>query len=290
MHVAACVQPAKLSRLQGAAGDRHRVHAALNWAHADSIIRRQPVDVLVVDPQFDTPAEARSDRIRAVRHRYRSLPMIVYSNLAAQTLRPIVELGREGVEQLVLYGLDDDPHHLRQLLERQPGIVLSERLLGHLQLPLSRVPAPVAAALERLIRNPSVFRGVPDLASAGGVPRRTLYRHLERAGLVTPRELVAGARLLRGYAFLREPAYSLDLVANHVGFTDSDALTKAMRWGVGTTPGRTRDRMGPDEFVARLAARLAPGTVAPGTVAPGTVAPEPFAWFAPRSLSAIPDA
>ena len=93
MHVAACVQPAKLSRLQGAAGDRHRVHAALDWAHADSIIRRQPVDVLVVDPQFDTLAEARSDRIRAVRNRYRSLPMIVYSNLAAQTLRPLVELG-----------------------------------------------------------------------------------------------------------------------------------------------------------------------------------------------------
>ena len=53
MHVAACVQPAKLSRLQGAAGTTHNVHAALDWAHADSIIRRQPVDVLVVDPQFD---------------------------------------------------------------------------------------------------------------------------------------------------------------------------------------------------------------------------------------------
>jgi len=174
MHVAACVQPAKLARLQGAAGDRHRVHAALDWAHADSIIRRQPVDVLVVDPQFDTPAEARSDRIRAVRNRYRSLPMIVYSTLAAQTLRPLVELGREGVEQLILFGLDDDPQHLRLVLERQPGIVLSERLLSHLERPLSRVPATVSAALERLIRNPSVFRGVPDLAASSGVPRRSL--------------------------------------------------------------------------------------------------------------------
>lgn len=258
MHVAACVQPAKLARLQGAAGDRHRVHAALDWAHADAIIRRQPVDVLVVDPQFDTPAEARSDRIRAVRNRYRSLPMIVYSNLAAQTLRPLVELGREGVEQLILFGLDDDPQHLRQMLERQPGIVLSERLLSHLERPLSRVPGSVSAAIERLIRNPSVFRGVPDLAASAGVPRRTLYRFFERAGFVTPREIVAGARLLRGYAFLRVPAYSLDAVAEHVRFTDADALTKAMKWGVGMTPGRARDRMGPEEFVARLAARLAP--------------------------------
>ena len=256
------------------------MHAALDWAHADSIIRRQPVDVLVVDPQFDTPAEARSDRIRAVRNRYRSLPMIVYSNLAAQTLRPLVELGREGMEQLILFGLDDDPQHLRQMLERQPGIVLSERLLALLRRPLSRVPSAVAAALERLVHNPSVFRGVPDLASAAGVPRRSLYRHFERAGFVTPRELVAGARLLRAYAFLREPAYSLDAVAEHVRFTDADALTKTMKWGVGMTPGRARERMGPDEFAARLAAQLAPGTEHA----------ELQEWFAGVVRAEIPDA
>jgi AraC-like DNA-binding protein len=258
MNVAACVQPSKLARLQSAAGSRHRVHAALDWAHADVIIRRQPVDVLVVDPQFDTPAEARSDRIREVRDRYRSLPMVVYSVLAAQTLLPLVELGRDGVEQVVLYGLDDDPQQLRHMLERQPGIELSAKLLQILRRPLSRMPARVAQAIERLIRNPSVFRGVPDVASAAGVPRRSLYRHLERAGVVTPRELVAGARLLRAYAFLREPAYSLDSVASHVRFTDADAMTRAMRWGVGITPGRARERIGPEEFVARLAARLAP--------------------------------
>lgn len=258
MHVAACVQPAKLARLQGAAGDRHCVHAALDWAHADSIIRRQPVDVLVVDPQFDSAAEPRTDRIRAVHNRYRSLPMIVYSVLAAQTLRTLVELGREGMEQLVLYGLDDDPQQLRRMLERQPGLVLSERLLARLERPLSRTPAPLAGALERLIRNPAAFRSVADVADGSGIPRRSLYRRLERAGFVSPRELVAGARLLRAYAFLREPAYSLESVARHVRFANADALTEAMKWGVGITPGRARDRIGPEEFVARLAARMAP--------------------------------
>ena len=258
MHVAACVQPAKLARLKGAAGDRHCVHAALDWAHADSIIRRQPVDVLVVDPQFDSAAEPRTDRIRAVHNRYRSLPMIVYSVLAAQTLRTLVELGRDGMEQLVLYGLDDDPQQLRRMLERQPGLVLSERLLSRLERPLSRTPAPLAGSLERLIRNPSAFRNVADVADGSGIPRRSLYRRLERAGFVSPRELVAGARLLRAYAFLREPAYSLESVARHVRFANADALTEAMKWGVGITPGRARDRIGPEEFVARLAARMAP--------------------------------
>jgi AraC-like DNA-binding protein len=262
MHVAAALQPAKLVRLQGAAGTVHRVHAALDWAHADAIIRRQPVDVLVVDPHFDASNEPRADRIRAVHARYRSLPMIVYSVLAAQTLRPLVELGREGLEQLILYGLDDDPHHLRHVLERQPGILLSERLLGRLRRPLAGTPEPVAAAVERLIRNPAAFRDVPDLAAAASVPRRSLYRHFERAGLASPRELLAGARLLRAYAFLREPAYSLDAVATHLRFTDTDAMSKAMKWSVGTTPGRARDRMGPEEFLDRLVARLAPSFAA----------------------------
>jgi AraC-like DNA-binding protein len=47
-------------------------------------------------------------------------------------------------------------------------------------------------------------------------------------------------------------------VASHVRFTDAEAMTDAMKWGVGMTPGRARDRMGPDEFVARLAERVAP--------------------------------
>ena len=273
MLVAACVKPSKLTRLQGAAGHRHNVHAALDWAHADVIIRRNPVDVLVVDPQFDSASEARSDGIRAVRDRYRALPMIVYSTLAAQTLRPLVELGREGLQQLILYGLDDGPRQLRHMLERQPGILLSEKVLRILQRPLSRTPDRVSQAVERLIRNPSIFKGVPDLAAAAGVPRRSLYRQFERAGIVTPRGLITGARLLRAYAFLREPAYSLDAVDHHVRFTDAEAMARAMKWGVGITPGRARERIGPDEFVARLAARLAPMS-----------ALEPSTWLLPRDV------
>jgi AraC-like DNA-binding protein len=258
MHVAACLQPAKLARLQGAAGDRHRLFVALDWAHADIIIRRQPVDVLVVDPQFASAGEARTESIRRVRDRYRALPMIVYSVLAAQTLLPLVELGREGLEQLLLYGLDDDPQHIREALERQPGIVLSEQLLSRLRVPLGRVTPAIGDAVEHLIRNPAAFRAVPDIVAVSGVPRRSLYRHLERAGFVSPRELLSGARLLRAYAFLRQPTYSLELVASHLRFTDAEAMTKAMKWGVGITPARARDRMGAEEFVARLAERLWP--------------------------------
>ena len=149
MHVAACVQPQKLARLRSAAGPTHAVHAALDWAHVDAIIKRQPIDVLVVDPQFDSALAPRADRIRALRNRYRALPMVVYSTLTANTLRPLVELGTEGLGQIVLFGLDDDPRHLRLVLELQPGIRLGEQLMVLLKPCLENTPASVAAAVER---------------------------------------------------------------------------------------------------------------------------------------------
>jgi AraC-like DNA-binding protein len=264
MHVAACVQPQKLARLRGAAGNAHAVHAALDWAHADSIIKRQPVDVLVVDPQFDGAELPRSDRIRAARHRYRALPMVVYSTLSAQTMRTLVELGTEGLGQIILYGLDDDPRHLRQMLELQPGILLSEQLIGGLRDLLNYTPAAVAAAVERSIRNPAAYANVGEMATAAGVPRRSFYRHLERAGLASPRELLAGARVLRAYALLRVPGSTLEQVSAQLGFSDVDGMAESMKALVGITPGRARVRVAPDEFVRLVMQRLrSPGVARP---------------------------
>ena len=260
MHVAACVQPQKLARLRGAAGTTHAVHAALDWAHADSIIKRQPVDVLVVDPQFDQGTElARTDRIRAAKRRYGALPMVVYSTLSAQTMRSLVELGTEGLGQIVLYGLDDDPRHLRQLLELQPGVLLSEQLIAGIRPRLNYTPSPVAEAVERAIRNPAAYQNVGEIAGAAGVPRRSFYRHLERVGLASPREILAAARVLRAYALLRVPSSSLELAASQLRFSDVDSMAETMKAMVGLTPGRARARVAPDEFIRLLAARLIQG-------------------------------
>jgi len=257
MIVAACVEPQKLTRLRGAVGESHRLHVALDWQHADSIIRRQPVDVMVVDPQFGSN-EPRTDAIRALRSQFRSVPFVVYSVLAAQTLKPLVELGRDGMEQLVLYGVDDDPRQLRRVLERQPGVALAEKLIARLRVRLRGLPADVSRAIERVIHTPAAFKGVPDLAAAANISRRTIYRECERANLASPRELIAGARVLRAYAFLRESDYSIEDVAEHLRFSSPHHLTKTMRWACGMTTARARDRIAPEEFVSLLCERLLP--------------------------------
>ena len=254
--VAACVEAPKLARLRGAMGEHHRLHVALDWEHANSIIRRQPVDVLVVDPHFGSATEARTAPIQSLHRQFRSVPFVVYSVLAAQTLRPLIQLGQDGMEQLVLYGIDDDPRQLRRVLERQPGVALAERLVTQLQPQLRTLPADVSRAIERVIHTPAAFKDVPDLAAAANVSRRTIYRECERAQLASPRELIAAARVLRAYAFLRESNYAIEDVADHLRFSSAQHLTRTMRWACGMTTARARDRMDPDAFLSSLAEKL----------------------------------
>lgn len=270
MIVAACVEPQKLARLRGAVGDEHRLHVALDWSHADSIIRRQPIDVLVVDPHFGSATEPKTAPIHTLRAEFRSVPFVVYSVLAAQTLKPLIELGREGMEQLVLYGVDDDPRQLRRLLERQPGVALAAKLIARLRPRLRTLPADVGNAIERVVHTPAAFHGVPDLAAAANVSRRTIYRECERASLASPREIIAAARVLRAYAFLRESDYAIEDVAEHLRFSSPHHLTKTMRWACGMTTARARDRVAPDDFISLLSERLMPS--AEGSSLPENVA------------------
>ncbi len=272
MIITACCEPPKLARLRSAVGDQHRLHVALDWDHAHSIIRRQPVDVLVVDPHFGAADAPHTGPIRVIREEFRSLPIVLYAALTEATLAPLVELGRDGMDQLVLYGVDDDPRQLRRVLERQPGVELAEKLVARIQPRLRALPAEVARAVERVIHTPAAFKGVPDLAAAANVSRRTIYRECERAQLSSPRELIAGARVLRAYAFLRDGEAAIEDVADHLRFSSPHHLTKTMRWACGLTTARARDRIAPDDFVALLAARLMPDS--PGIAAPSTSSSE----------------
>jgi AraC-like DNA-binding protein len=255
--ITACLPPERLERLRLALPEPDRLHTAADWEHAGSIIRRQAVDVLVADPCFGS-GEPDASPVIALRDRYRSVPVVIYTALSARTVGPIATLGRNGFEHLVLHGVDDAPWQLRALLAAQPGVALAERLIERLRPALRSVPTDVAGALERVIHTPAAFQGVPDLAAAADVSRRTIYRECERAKLASPREIIAAARVLRAYAFLRESDHAIEDVAEALRFSSAHHLTKTMRWACGMTTARARERITPDELIDLLVSRLMP--------------------------------
>jgi AraC-like DNA-binding protein len=236
-------------------GDRHAVHPVEGWDELDFVVRRSAVDIAVVDPGAD--GLVRTTEIRSLLDRYPTLPMVLYTQLSPLALKAVVELAKYGTQQVVLHRFDDTPEKFRSVLERQPGSTLSSLILERLSEPVGALPGNLARAVERMFKRPGQFFGVPDLASAAQMPRRTVYRYFEVVGLASPRMLVSGARMLRAYSYMREPGHSLVDVAKKVGYSQQQ-LRRSMVELVGQTPVRVRAGIDAEQFVGILARHLYP--------------------------------
>ena len=244
-----------LAHLRVVLGDRHTVHPVDGWDELDSVVRRSAVDIAVVDPGAD--GLVRTSEIRSLLDQYPTLPMVLYTQLSPLALKALVELAKHGTQQVVLHRFDDAPDKFRSVLERQPGSTLSSLILERLSEPMGALPGNLARAVERMFKRPGQFFGVPDLASAAQMPRRTVYRYFEVVGLASPRMVVSGARMLRAYSYMREPGHSLLDVARKLGYTQQQ-LRRSMVELVGQTPVRVRAAVDAEQFVGMLVRHLYP--------------------------------
>lgn len=259
MEIAAFLPPHLLAHLRLALGAAHSVFPVSGWEELDDIVRRSSVDVAVLDPAAD--GIVRTSEIRALIDQYPTLPVVLYTALSPLTLKALVELSKHGAQQVVLHRFDDSPRTLKNLLEGQPGTTFSAHLLELLAIPLATLPSKLARAVERLFKRPGQFFGVPDLVSAAQMPTRTIYRQFEKVGLASPRVVVAAARLLRAYSYMREPGHTMVDVERKLGYPPAQ-MRRSMIEMVGETPGRVRASMSPERFVELIAAHLYPGASA----------------------------
>ena len=253
MDVVAYLSPPLLSHLRVVARE-HRLEVANDWTVLGEVLKHAPADVVVLDPQADGTLAI--SEVREIVRRHPALPMVVYTSLSAGTLKAVVELAKYGLEHVVLHRFDDEPGRFLDLLERLPGYVMGDALLERIASPLSKVPLPTARAIERMIRSPGQFGCAEDLAAAAGVTARQLYRQLDAAGFASPRVLVQGARVLRAYAYLREPECLLEQAAARLGYSAPRVLSRQVQEATGHTPTSLRQEVGVEELLGLIAARF----------------------------------
>jgi AraC-like DNA-binding protein len=231
-------------------GSQHTLIPAAGWDELRAVVLQRVTDVLVVDPCVE--GGATTDVIQELHRQFPSLPIVVYTTLSAASMRAILELGRHGIEHVVLNRFDDERRRFLDLLERIPGQTLSDQMLRTLAPELAKLPVTMVRAVEQMYRSPSRFHNAQDLSAAAGTILRTLYRQLDLAGIHSPRLLVASARLLRVYALLRDPGRQIKEVAAKVGYHSQYQLTQHMRALTGHTPRSVRLYIEPDQFVSLL--------------------------------------
>jgi AraC-like DNA-binding protein len=254
LHVLAHLTAPLLSHLRVVLGTHHAVTAPETWPAFLQTVLSPEHDVIIADPYAD--GTNRATELAHVVATHPWTPLVVYTAVTPTALKAVAELAAVGAHQLVLYRYDDEPRRFFEILERQPGHALSTALLKEFTPGLMTLTPALARAVERLFRRPIGFETAGDLAASAEITVRTVYRQLTAAGFESPRRLIVGARLLRAFAFARDPEQSLEDVARRLGYSAPRMLTRHMREIVGITPRAARRRMPAEDFVAALATRL----------------------------------
>lgn len=257
MFVAALLPPPQLAQLKRALGPDHRVETAADWKSLYKLLREGLFDLSIVDPALNGSMELSS--VETLLSYFPSTPVAVYTRLSPAGARAVTRLSQSGVVEIVLSPYDDSETRLRGVVERVGGDPLAREMIGRISPSLRMLDLELSRAVTQLFREPTHFQSALDLAAATRLSRRSLYRQCESAGLASPRMLVLGARLLRGYALLRNPGHSLESIAKTLRFRSQRAFSERMREVVGELANSVRRRVPQEEFLDRLERRLRPG-------------------------------
>ena len=173
--------------------------------------------------------------------------MVVYTTLTPETATALLSLGHRGVRHAAFTRHDDHPVRMRSLLETAREDSVASQLLKDLMDVLDPVPTELRWALEAVITAPHETQTVGQLAHRARVDRRTCERWFSRTGLAAPRTVLAGARLLYAHRLLQDPGYTIEDVANKLGYGQVKTLQMHARDMLGLTPGELRIALAPDE-------------------------------------------
>ena len=241
MSVAAFLPTRLLTHVKHVFADEPELFIASSWEELESIIRRKPVAVVILDPAADGIMNVGA--VAGLLKRYPSMPLIAYVTLHPPQFSAVAQLGRLGLKEVVLHRFDDEPEGFRQRVERVEGNALTHSVLETLRGRLGLLPRQLAVTIEDLFESPHRYSSALDLAMEAGLAIVSVYRNLDAAQLGSPKRLVIGAKVLRGFGYLRDPGYSVLDVSIKLGYKTSRIFSQHWEIVFGHTPARIRTRL-----------------------------------------------
>lgn len=250
MLVLAAVPDLQFYKLRRAAGSRFSMAHVLTWDGVLAAIRSRPVELAVVDPLLT--GDARSQEIERLRVLFPSLPLMLYTTLTPATAGVLLVLGERGIRHAVFANYDDHPGRLRDMLGQEEARSSSRQLLDQLAEMLAPLPSRLRWVLEEALRSPGEVQTVAQVASRARVDRRTCERWFLRVRLPSPRHFLAAARVLYAHRLLQDPGFTIEDVANRLGYAQTKTLQLHARAYLRLTAGEMRLSLSPAEALERV--------------------------------------
>jgi AraC-like DNA-binding protein len=247
LSVAAFLPARLLAHVKHVFVDEPDLLVANSWQELESFIRRKPVSVVILDPSADGIMNV--GEVASLLKRYPSLPLIAYVTLNAPAFNAVAQLGRMGLEDVVLQHFDDAPERFRERVEQVQGNALTNSVIEALGDRLRQLPRQLSVTIENLFDQPHRYSSALDLAMEAGIAIVSVYRNLDTAQLGSPKRLLVGAKVLRGFGYLRDPGYSVLDVSVKLGYKTARIFSQHWVSVFGITPARVRTRLGDEEAV-----------------------------------------
>jgi AraC-like DNA-binding protein len=264
MLVLAGIPDVQFHKLRHAVAARFAVAHATSWDSVLHTIRSRPVEIAIVDPLM--AGEARSQEIQRLHLLFPSLPLILYTSLTPQIASVLLALGQCDVRHVVFSRVDDHPERLREVIEAEEMHAASHQLLGQLAGALAPLPRELRWVLEEALRTPGTVQTIQQVAARARVDRGTCARWFARAGLPSPRHFLAAARVLYAHRLLQDPGFTIEDVAQRLGYAQTKTLQQHARSYLGLTAGEMRLSLTPGDATRRiLEGFLAPAPAAAAT-------------------------
>lgn len=250
MLVLAALSELQYQRLRGAVTSRFTLARAPTWDAALETIKGRPVEIAVVDPML---CGSRGQEVERLRVMFPSLPFILYTPIMTTELASVLlRLGKCGISQVVLSRTEDHPDRLRELLSAEALHAVSHCLLEQLTTALAPLPPELRWVLEDALRTPGEVQTVQQFAARARVDRGTCARWFARAGLPSPREILAAARVLYAHRLLQDPGFTIEDVAKRLGYAQAKTLQQHARKYLGLTAGEMKLSLTGDQATARI--------------------------------------
>jgi AraC-like DNA-binding protein len=243
--------PLLAPRLSDAVRDVGAEHLRANsWTGLEQTIRKEQVAVMVVDPYVEHTVRAR-DIARLMRS-YPSMPVIAYTQFVPVALRALSLLAKRGLHESVLFQFDDGRARFGRLLVRASTRSMARQMLDGLEDARQLLAPQVADAIDDLFERPHAYTSARDLVITSGTPLTSLYRAFYGAGLEPPKRLFIAARVLHALSYLRDPGYTVQQVADKMGYRHPRVLTQHTLSVFGIRPSALRRHSSSDELVGKL--------------------------------------
>jgi AraC-like DNA-binding protein len=258
LSVAAFLPARLLTHVKHVFADDAELFVASSWQELESFIRRKPVSVVILDPSADGIMNVSA--VAGLLKRYPSLPLIAYVTLNAPAFNAVAQLGRMGLEDVVLHHFDDVPERFRERVEQVEGNALTHSVIEAISDRLKQLPRQLSVTVENLFDQPHRYMSALDLGMEAGIAIVSVYRNLDTAQLGSPKRLVIAAKVLRGFGYLRDPGYSVLDVSIKLGYKSARIFSQHWVSVFGVTPARVRTRLSDDEAIESVLRWLrAPG-------------------------------